>query len=343
MGRRVLGRAIGAAIIVATVLVTLWVLDLNRRFPRTDDAYVRANLVGIAPHVSGPIVELPVVDNQPVKAGDLLFVVDPRPYQVTLDRARAELAVVESQISAQQSAIAAAEAEVKRREAESWYASDYLRRVEPLLQKQYVTKDKVEDARSKQRAAAAAHDQARHELTRAKQLLAQFGELNARRQAAQAAVGDAELNVGYCWVRAPFDGYITNLNISVGQYARQGEQVLALVDGRSWYVLANFRETFLDAIRPGMEADVYLMSYPGHRFRGVVQGTGWAIHPPDGATVGVLPEVQPTLNWVRLAQRFQVRIKLQDPDPEQPFRMGATAVVTVRGTAASGEGPTARR
>jgi len=120
MGRRVLGRAIGAAIIVATVLVTLWVLDLNRRFPRTDDAYVRANLVGIAPHVSGPIVELPVVDNQTVKAGDLLFVVDPRPYQVTLDRARAELAVVESQISAQQSAIAAAEAEVKRREAESW-------------------------------------------------------------------------------------------------------------------------------------------------------------------------------------------------------------------------------
>ena len=343
MGRRVLGRAIGAAIIVATVLVTLWVLDLNRRFPRTDDAYVRANLVGIAPHVSGPIVELPVVDNQTVKAGDLLFVVDPRPYQVTLDRARAELAVVESQISAQQSAIAAAEAEVKRREAESWYAADYLRRVEPLLKKQYVTTDKVEDARSKQRAAAAAHEQARHELTRAKELLAQFGELNARRQAAQAAVGDAELNVGYCWVRAPFDGYITNLNISVGQYARQGEQVLALVDGRSWYVLANFRETFLDAIRPGMEADVYLMSYPGHRFRGVVQGTGWAIHPPDGATVGVLPEVQPTLNWVRLAQRFQVRIKLQDPDPEQPFRMGATAVVTILGTAASGDGSTARR
>ena len=343
MGRRVLGRAIGAAIIVATVLVTLWVLELNRRSPRTDDAYVRANLVGIAPHVSGPIVDLPVVDNQAVKAGDLLFVVDPRPYQVALDRARADLAVVESQIKAQESAIAAAEAEVKRREAESWYAADYLRRVEPLLQKQYVTKDKVEDARSKQRAAAAAHDQSRHELTRAKELLAQFGELNARRQAAQAAVGDAELNVGYCWVRAPFDGYLTNLNISIGQYARQGEQVLALVDGRSWYVLANFRETFLDAIRPGMEANVYLMSYPGHRFRGVVQGTGWAIHPPDGATVGVLPEVQPTLNWVRLAQRFQVRIKLEDPDPEQPFRMGATAVVTVLGTPASGDGSTARR
>src|SRR5262249_35845359 len=118
MGPRVLGRALGVAIIVATVLVPLWVLELNRRSPRPDDAYVRANIVGIAPHVSGPIVELPVVDNQPLKAGDLLFVVDPRPYQVALDRARADLAVVESQIQAQQSAIAAAEAEETRRAGE---------------------------------------------------------------------------------------------------------------------------------------------------------------------------------------------------------------------------------
>src|SRR5262249_59061254 len=113
MGPRVLGRAIGVAIIVATVLVTLWVLELNRRSPRTDDAYVRANIVGIAPHVSGPIVELPVVDNQPLKAGDLLFVVDPPPYQVALDRARADMAEEASQIQAQQRSVAAAEADVQ--------------------------------------------------------------------------------------------------------------------------------------------------------------------------------------------------------------------------------------
>jgi len=232
--------------------------------------------------------------------------------------------------SAQRDAIAAAEAEVSRREAEAAYAADYLRRVEPLGRK-FLSTDKVEEARVKQQSADAALRQARHERERAQNLLAQFGELNARREAAEAAVRAAELDVGYCRVLAPFDGYVTNLNIAVGQYARQGEQVFALVDGREWYVIANFKETYLDAIRPGMEAEVFLLSYPNRRFHGEVQGVGWALHPLDGATVGVLPAVQPSLNWVRLAQRFPVRIRLEDPDAEHPFRMGTTAVVTILG------------
>jgi multidrug efflux system membrane fusion protein len=172
--------------------------------------------------------------------------------------------------------------------------------------------------------------QAEQERARAQDLLAQFGEMNARLQAARAAVYAAELDVGYCRVRAPFDAYVTNLNIAVGEYARQGQQVFALVDNRTWYVMANFRETYMDAIRPGMEAQVYLVSYPRREFRGVVQGIGWANHPDDGGTVGVLPAVQRTINWVRLANRFPVRIVLPEPDPERPFRMGATAVVTIR-------------
>jgi multidrug efflux system membrane fusion protein len=306
--------------------------------PRTDDAAVRANVIGIAPHVGGPIVELKVVDNQAVREGELLFVIDPRPYEADLERVRAELALAIREVEAQGDAIAAAEAEVTRRQAEAAYAAAYLRRVEPLLEREFVTRDRVEDARSKQRAAAAAQRQATHELGRARNLLAQFGDLNARRQAAEAAVRGAELNVEYCHVRAPFDGYVTNLNISVGEYARQGQQVFALVDTRTWYVMANFRETFLGSIQPGMEAEIYLMSYPNRRFHGVVQGVGWAIYQPDGATVGVLPEVRPTLNWVRLAQRFPVRIVLQDPDPNYPFRMGATAVVTIRSDRRPGAG-----
>jgi multidrug efflux system membrane fusion protein len=141
----------------------------------------------------------------------------------------------------------------------------------------------------------------------------------------------AELDVGYCRVSAPFDAYVTNLNIAVGAYARQGQQIFALVDNRAWYVLANFRETYMASIKPGMEAEVYLLTYPGRSFRGVVQGIGWANHPEDGATVGVLPEVRKTLNWVRLANRFPVRILLEDRDAERPFRMGTTAVVTIRG------------
>src|SRR5262249_6479925 len=146
-----------------------------------------------------------------------------------------------------------------------------------LLQKKFVTADAVADAQAKQRAAEAALSQARSERVRAEQLLAQVGELNSRRQAAEAAVRSAKLDVDYCRVTAPFDGYVTNLNIAVGQYARQGEQVFALVDTREWYVMANFRETYLDAIRPGMSADVNLLSYPDRPFHGVVQGIGWAV------------------------------------------------------------------
>ena len=174
-------------------------------------------------------------------------------------------------------------------------------------------------------------EQSRHDLGRARDLLAQFGDRNARLQAAEATVRAAELDVGYCRVSAPFDAYVTNLNIAVGEYARQGQQIVALVDNRACYVLANFRETYMPSIKPGMEADVYLLTSPGRSFRGVVQGIGWANHPEDGATVGVLPDVRKTLNWVRLANRFPVRILLEDRDAERPFRMGTTAVVTIRG------------
>ena len=97
------------------------------------------------------------------------------------------------------------------------------------------------------------------------------------------------------------------------------------------YVIANFREDFLSHIRPGMRAQVYLIAYPGRSFRGSVQGVGWALHQENGATVEGLPQVEPTLNWVRLSQRFPVRIVLEKPDPVFPYRMGATAVVTIQG------------
>lgn len=333
--RRPLGRALGVAIVIGAIVTSCWTCVLTYRHPRTDDAAVRANVVGIAPHVSGPITELRVADNQLVRAGDLLFVIDPRPYEAKRAAAESALALAEADVAAQRDAIAAAEAEIARRAAEERYASDYLGRVEPLLRRGFVTADRVDEARTRLRAATAASEGARQERARAEKLLAQVGELNARLEAAHAALESAKLDVEYCWIRAPFDAYVTNLNIAAGEYALQGKQVFALVDNREWYVLANFRETYLDAIRPGMVADVFLLSYPNRRFRGVVQGIGWALYPPDGATVGVLPNVQPTLNWVRLAQRFPVRIVLEPAEPEHPYRMGATAIVTVDGGSAA--------
>jgi multidrug resistance efflux pump len=211
------------------------------------------------------------------------------------------------------------------------YDKQYLGRIEPLLARHFVTANDVFDARSRVHAAEAGVDNARSEVRRAENNLGQLGDINARRKEAEAAVEDARLNVNYCYVHAPFDGLVTNLNISVGQYANEGKDVLSLVDDRTWYVVANFRENFLDHIRPGMSVDVYLLSYPEKRFRGLVQGVGWALYQQNGATVEGLPAVEPTLNWVRLSQRFPVRIVLEDRDPQRPFRTGQTAVVTLEG------------
>ncbi|WP_374089520.1 biotin/lipoyl-binding protein [Methylomicrobium lacus] len=355
--RILLGRILGTLIVLGAVITGTLAWRINYQHPRTNDAMIRANIVGIAPEVSGRIVELHVEDNQYVKKGDLLYVIDPRPYQAKLDQARAELLLAEKEVDSRRASSgsaeiaierlehqrAAAEAEVNRIEAEDEYLHNYLERIEPLAEKQYVTTDELKQARSKYAASRAqladarakvlsarsAIAEAKSESRRAVSLIAQVGNVNARIEAAKAVVAAAELDVEYCSVRAPFDAYVTNLNTREGEYAKIGTQLFALVDDRHWYAIANFKETYLDSIRPGQEAEVFLVGYPGKRFSGVVTGIGWANSPDNVKQDGVLPEVQRTLHWVVLASRFPVRIEIKERDPEHPLRMGMTAFVTV--------------
>lgn len=355
--RIMLGRIIGTLIVLGALVTGTLVWRINYQHPRTNDAMVRANIVGIAPQVSGRIVELPVEDNQYVKQGDLLYVIDPRPYQAKLAQARAELLIAEKEVDSRRASSGSAElaierlehqrtaaaAEINRIEAEDEYLHSYLERLEPLAKKQYVTVDQLKqarskyaasraelaDARAKELSARSAIDEAKSDSRRAVSLIAQVGNVNARIEAARAVVAAAELDVEYCSVRAPFDAYVTNLNTREGEYARAGTQMFALVDDRHWYAIANFKETYLQSIKPGQEAEVFLVGYPGKRYRGVVTGIGWANYPDNTKQQGVLPEVQRTLNWVILASRFPVRIEIHERDPEHPLRMGMTAFVTV--------------
>jgi membrane fusion protein, multidrug efflux system len=328
---RVLGRLVGLAIIAAGIAAAVMVARTSTGSPRTDDAYVNANVIGIAPHVQGPLVQLNVVDNQPVEANDLLFVIDPRPYEAELQRARGELIVAQAEVSGIEQAIAAGRAEVARLQADTVYARAHAGRLEPLLGGRFISTDQYQEAVTKARSLDAAVQNAKSQLARQEQLLAQQGDVNGRLETAEAHVRLAELNVEYCYVRAPFKGLVTNLNISLGDYAHVGERVFALVDRRMWYVLANFRETLLPGIEPGMEARVNLVGYPGRTFRGVVQGIAWSVLSPARQAEGLLPKVEPTLNWARLAQRIPVRIILDSPPPDAPFRMGMTAVATITG------------
>jgi multidrug resistance efflux pump len=320
---------LGLAIIFGSLALALVLARGSYVRPRTDDANVRANVIGIAPNVSGPIATLNVTDNQEVAEGAVLFTIDPQPFQVALARAQANLAQTKIELAALKIAVSSAEAEVQRLTEASDYASDHAKRLQTLAAQKAIDQDTLEQAQMAARTAVSAVQKGREELARQQALLGETGAANAQLQVAEAAVSAAQLNLKYCEVRAPFPCRVTNLNIAQGQYASAGQQVFALVDTRTWYVIANFQETYLESIQPGMEAEVLLLSYPGQRFRGRVEGIGWAVLDGDGAPGTGVPEVAQTLNWVRLAQRLPVRIQLDAPIAARPYRMGMSAVVTL--------------
>jgi len=325
------GRLLSAFAILAALVLGLIVWRTYYAHPSTDDAYVRADSVGIAPQVSGTLVELPIADNQRVRQGDLLFVVDPRPYESALHEAEAKLSLTHVEIRSLEDGVRTAEAALRGREADAANARQYLHRIEPLLTKRFVTENEVFQARSHLAAADAAVESARADLAKAQSSLGEIDGANARLQDAKAAVEHAQLNLGYCRVVAPFDGYVTNLNTAVGQMAGPARPVVTLIDDRIWYVMANFREEFVGHIESGMQAEVFLPSQPSQRFKGRVQGVGWAVFDQSGGALEGVPKVEATLNWVRLAQRFPVRIVLEEREGALPFRMGATAFVTIEG------------
>ncbi len=337
--RKFVRKLVSIAIVAGAVLITLYVWSIIERHPRTDDAAARANVVGVVPRVRGQIVKLAVQDNQLVKEGDLLFEIDPDDYELSLEKAKSALLALDQQIEIGKSqdeelkfGVKAAEAGVALATAQEKQANDTLHRLEPLLPKHFATAQQVDEATTASRVAAQGLAAAEQKLNQAKTALSTLQTLLAQRPGAVAAVRFAELELSYCKVTAPFPGRVVNLNISAGAYASAGIPVFSLLDTRKWYVLANFREAEIRHIAPGSEAIVYLSSAPNQRFRGRVQGIGWAVKPEGEIDFppADVPYVKRELNWVRVAQRFPVRIEVENPDQDL-FRMGASAVAIIKG------------
>ena len=390
------GRVFTAAMVLLAIFGLIVVYADTTRHPQTDDAEIFANYIGVSPVVDGPILHLNVADNQRVKQGDLLFEIDDRPYSYALDRAVSDQAALEGEVVDEQRRIGAelhavtasgaatrsatanvdraqasireAEADVThsqaaldRARAESAYAENNLHRVEPLLARQFVTVDQVDQARTTERASAESVHEAESQLAlnqahlnsmlaalaeakaSAEQTTAQLQQsqssvltldpLVAQRRGRAAAIANAQYNYDQCRVYAPFDARVTSLVISEGAYAHIGQEMFTLIDTRVWWVLANFRETQLKHIQPGMAADIYFMSDPGLRLTGIVESTGYGVIPDPsilGRITPGLPDVQRTLSWVRLASRYPVRIRIQSP-PTDVIRLGESAVVVIRG------------
>jgi multidrug efflux system membrane fusion protein len=329
-------------ILVLAVVLSLLAWDYNDRHPRTDDAVTRADTIGIAPRVSGPIIKLNVKDNQSVQDGDLLFEIDPADFQLNVDRAKSALDALDQQIEVAKTQdiqlkyqVKAAEAAVRQATAERDQAADTLHRLEPLLPKGYATKEQVDEARTKVATLEAEVAQANDKLNQATVAVTSLATLQAQRPGALASLGTAQLELSYTRIYAPFDGQVVGLNISKGAYAHAGVEVFTFLDSRRWYVMANFRERQLQYISPGMRAEVYLLSNPDRRFQGIVQGISPAVESQQtGTEIKGIPFVKQALDWVRIAQRFPVRIEIENPDPKI-FRMGTTAVTTILGSSPS--------
>jgi multidrug resistance efflux pump len=326
--------------------------------PWTRDGQVRAQVIQVAPRVSGPIVDLPIKDNQSVKAGDLLFEIDPRTYQVSLDQARAgldetrdDLAALEKQVEAAKASVAEAESAIQEAKsslqgaaAQFADAKVTFERNRTLVAKGTISKQRFDDMKAQYQVALANKEQAdaallesNSALLQAKANLAQAqahlgapGEDNAQLRGAKAAVKEAELNLEFTRIKASVDGYVTNLDLRLGSQAVANQPALALVDVNSYWVDGYFRENYIAGISEGDRAIVTLMSYPDKPLEGRVDSHGWGISQDDGTTGNdLLPTISATFEWIRLAQRVPVVVHLLEVPDDVKLVVGTTASVLV--------------
>lgn len=352
----------GAVVIAAIAVIAFKYWDYVTN-PWTRDGQVRAQVIQITPRVSGPIVKLPIKDNQFVKAGDLLFEIDPRTFKASLDQANADLDKTRDDIKSLEKQVEASKATVDEYESKIQQAKIAVRGYTAGLANAKATLERVniavksgavsvqdrDNAKARFDEALARYDgaradvieavvakiQAEADLAKAVAELGAAGEENAQLRAARAAVRTAELDLEFTQVKAPVDGYVTNLDLRLGSQGVANQPALALVDVNSYWIDGFFRETLVGDIREGDRAVVTLMTYPGKPLEGRVDSLGWGVAQDDGSTgFDLLPNISATFEWIRLAQRVPVRIHLDKVPDEIKLRVGTTAsVLVMTGTA----------
>jgi multidrug resistance efflux pump len=357
-----------AVVLVAVVLVgwKFWDYVVN---PWTRNGQVMAQVIQITPRVSGTIVQLPVADNQFVKAGDLLFEIDPRTYQSTVDGMHALLDMTKDEIDALAAQVEATAASVDRYDALIKYfrqkvkgktarLEDYQRefkRYTRLVTTGAASQERLDQAEADVIDAQAVVDgsiaellqaeaskaQAESDYVRDKANLGAAGNANARLRRAKAQLHSAELKLEFTKVVAPVDGYVTNLNLRLGDHATANKPALALVDVNSYWVYGFFKESAIGDVRAGDRAIVTLMSYPDKPIEGRVVSRGWGVYQKDGSTSQeLLPQISATFEWIRLAQRVPVRVELGKLPEGVELVVGTTASVLIKagtaGTASQG-------
>jgi len=325
----------GLAVVGATAEILAAAVAIDRS-PRTDAVEIDAPLIHISPTTPGRVVNVGVAENAAVKRGDVLFEVDPAPYRLRVDLAKAEVEAAQSEvdqggrnIAGERANATVADEQIRRARDNLALAEQSLARLTPLLPKGYVTAQQVDQATTARDDALVSLRQAEVQSSGANQVVGTLETRRAQLAAAEAQLALAERDLADTVVRAPYDGLVTNFHLVEGEYVVTGQPLGSLIDTSRWRAVADFRETDLARIRPGDKAFVYVMSDRNRLIHGEVEGVGWGVRSDETASVLGLPFVARSLNWVRVAQRYPVTVRLDDP-PQDSMRIGESAVVILR-------------
>jgi membrane fusion protein (multidrug efflux system) len=317
----------GAAIVVLLIVIGFGVhfWRESHAYVSTDNAYVNADRIELAAQVSGPIVAIHIQDQQTVKKGDVLVEIDPQPYQLAVDAAEAQLDLAYQTTSQDKAAVAAARAQVSQRTAELTNAQANEKRAKELTAQKLISSQVAESAMTEARTAEAAVSAANANLQQALSALGKAGANNATVRAAAAKLAQARLDLERARITAPADGLVANFELRPGSTVQAGVPIFTIIGDSNYWVDANFKETELARIHPGQKARIVVDMYKQHEFKGEVQSLSGGA----GQAFSLLPAQNATGNWVKVTQRVPVRVRVLDPDPKFPLRIGTTATVRV--------------
>ncbi len=320
-------------ILGAIVVLYLYSIIADRMTPYTSQATVQAFIVRMAPEVSGRVQEVLVTDNQKVNAGDVLFRLDPQPFEIALKQADARLANVGQIIGANTAAVAAAQERLVEAQAKRKHVLEQSSRTLELVKKGHYAEARKDLVVREIEVAESSVREAESELERARQELGPEGNDNPQFREALAAVEQAKLDLVRTTVVAPSDGVITNLQLADGEFVDVGQAALTLIDTADVWVNANFRENSLENVKPGDPVELVLDTLPGRIFAAKVQSVGWGVSQGSIDPETGLPKIGEPMGLVRNPQRFTVKIEPNRKDyAPGSVRYGSQANVIVYAT-----------
>lgn len=294
--------------------------------PSTSDAYLEANTVYLSPQVQGQVAEVSVQSYQAVHKGQVLVRIDPSHFALALAQAKAQLALAKTQAISAKADEKTARAQARDAlNVKNFQEIDY-KRVKSLSKKGLASQQQSDDSLYKLKEATAKYEAAESEINSAQ---ARLQQATAQIEAAQVAINKAKLDLSHTEIKAPTDGVLGEVKVQPGQYVAVGEKLFPMVENNEFWVAANFKETDLKRIHTNQSAELALDMYPNHVFKGKVE----SISPASGVAFSLIPSQNATGNWVKVTQRFPIRIHLNTEHMSrqwlQKLRIGASVDVTI--------------